>query len=738
MSFVRCIALLLLLCSRLCASMTDPVRVIFLVHGWNGSADTFGMVPGLLATEQPGLWPAGYWEVASIAFQAPRPDATLAEQAQDCGAKMQSALEEIAGKYPGRARELYFVTHSMGGLIVRQLYLDTRQKDDGLARAFRDLKVAVLVAPPNQGSDEVRFAIYQLEKGLSGLTGDLLSERSLKSLANKAIGSMLKGLPLEQAYNMAAGSDFIEALNLAWHKAGACESFPMWILAGAHDVVVDLANANINALQVSPDETGRTRCVACALDPARVRYYPYNHSNTNRRDGILGSIEAVDHPVFADLARILTGRSVAPLPDPVGPSKIFLRFRHPAGDRITDVQVEPFEEALKEAHVYEMSLPGGKVVGFRQNDFVVLAGLPKALTPVSGGTLLTVKVKAERRGILPSLVPYLPKWLKAQQDWGPQNLVKAHSFSYRPVQISLPEGSLTTNCVVSLTLALSETPIDLPEVATVIPGGCPALDGEPADRAARAEASLAGKDTEELARQLRRLGGSQDPALVDLLARYTGDTYPPPIRRAAVAGLGDLRAPAALAPLKLLTTAADFKLKALALDALGRVPSAEAVFRLVDILATPGDGKVERAALAGLSQAPEPLVRAAIDHALAGSPEPGRRSRVSSLALAAGQATPELMGVVAHQALAVTERRAAPDPYGRILDSLVEHASPDDRTWIRRMRKEAGQAKDATWTRKLLARVAARVRSVDLPAPEDEPREARDGEGPGNEEARDQ
>lgn len=728
MKLVHWLFLLLLLPAMLRAADGDPVRVVFLVHGWNGSADSFGVVPKLLSNEQPGLWPAGYWEPVSIVFKAPRPDATLIEQAAACGVRIKTELAGIEKRFPGRPREIYFITHSMGGLIVRQLYLDHREKSDAVGTAFRELKVAVLVAPPNQGSDEVRFAIYQLEKGLSGLTGDFLSDRSLKSLTNKAISSMLKGLPLEQAYNMAAGSDFIEALNLGWHKAGACESFPLWILAGAHDVVVDLANANINALQVSPDETGRTRCVHCAVDPSRVRYYPYNHSNTNRRDGILGSIEAPDHPVFADLARILTGKPVAPLPSPVGPSKLFLRFRHPAGDRITDVLVEPFENALQEAHIYEMSLPDGKVVGFRQKDFVVLAGLPRSLMPVSGGTLLTVKVKAERRGILPSFVPYMPKFLKSQQDWGPQNLVKARSFSYRPVQISLPEGVLTTNCVVSLTLPLSELPIDLPEAATVITGGCPALDGEPSDRAARAEKSLANRDTEELARQLRRLGGTQDPALVDLLTRYTADTFPPPIRRAAVAALGDLRAPLALAPIQALTGDADLKLRALALDALGRVPSEAAVSALVELLATTGDGKIERAAVAGLSQAPEPLVRAAIDRALEGDQEAGRRSRVSSLALACGQATPELMGVVAIQALAVTEGRQAPDPYGRILDVLVEHASPDDRTWIRRMRKEAGQAKDATWTKKLLALVAARVRPAGVPGVPDEPAEA--GEEP--------
>ena len=153
---------------------------------------------------------------------------------------------------------------------------------------------------------------------------------------------------------------------------------------------------------------------------------------------------------------------------------------------------------------------------------------------------------------------------------------------------------------------------------------------------------------------------------------------------------------------------------------------------LVEVLATPADGKVERAALAGLSQMPEPLVREALDRALADEPTPARRSRVSSLALACGQATPELIAVVAGQALAAGDARVAPDPYGRILDSLVEHASPDDRTWIRRMRREAGQRGDATWSRKVLAKIASRNRTSGAPAvdegepepepaPEDEP-----------------
>ncbi|MBI4861691.1 MAG: alpha/beta fold hydrolase [Candidatus Riflebacteria bacterium] len=687
-------------------SAAEPVRLLYLIHGWNGSLESFGAVTKLLSEAQPGLWPDGFWTVIPIEYRPVHRDATLPEQAAACGTQIEDEARKVAARFPDRPREVYFVTHSMGGLILRHLYLAHRNEKDGLGALFADVKRAVLVAPPNQGSDEVRFAFLELEQSLSDLTGALLSDRSLKSLTNTTVKSLMGGIPLEQAQDMAAGSDYLEELNDRWGDAGACERFPAWILAGAHDMVVDLANANLNLTQVMLGDDGRTRCQRCVMDQGRIRYYPYNHSNTNRRDGILGSVDGPAHPVFADLAQILLGKTPPPAPPSVGPSKIFLRLRHPATDRIKDVTVDPFEGAVRSARQYVMSLPEGKVVGFRQRDLVVLAGPPQALMPVSGPMVLILKVKADRKSILPTFLPYVPRILKFEKDYGPSDLIRGREVAYRPIQLSLPPGLVTTNSVLSLTVQLVESPADIPEAALFVPGGCLQPGGAAATRVQSAEKALEGKDNLDLARQLRKLGATQDEALVGLLAKYTAERYPVPLRRAAVAALGDLHTGEALVPIRVASRSTDPTLRAVALDAMGRVPSGDGIAELVDLLDGSATQKDERAALAAIEQAPEPLLVDALSKALPADAPAKRRSRLTALALACSRATPRLMGFVARQALVVTTGRAAPDPYGRILDVLVEHSTPDDRAWVRRMRRAAGQGKDATWSVRLLKQLA--------------------------------
>jgi pimeloyl-ACP methyl ester carboxylesterase len=698
----------LILASLLAAGAlaAEPLRVVFLVHGWNGSVESFGGLPPLLTGACPGAWPAGHFQVVPIAFRSPHRDATLPEQAALCGDQILTAYQDLITQFPGRPLESYFISHSMGGLIVRQLFLDHRNDTNGMGDIFRHMKVAILVAPPSQGSDEVRFAVHQVEKSIVGITGDLLSERSLKSITNKAVGHLMTGMPLEQAHNMESGSDYIERLNVLWHQTGACDHFPMWILAGAHDVVVDLANANMNTTRVGPGPDGRTVCNRCVLDQTHVRYYPFNHSNTNRRDGILGSIQNTAHPVFKDLVQILLGRSPAAGETPVGPSKLFIRLRHPACDRITGVVIDPFETALLEKESYESALADGKVSGFRQQDFVLLAGLPELLHPVSGNMVLIIKAKGERRGILPALMPYMPQIFKFERDYGPRDLVRGHSVAYRPLQVSLPPALLTTNSVLSLTLQLSESPADVPEAVTFLPGACTDTSGDPGGRRARAKESLAGKDSLDMARALRKLGATQDPAMVDLLAGFTQATFPPPLRRAAVAALGDLRARESLPALQEALQSTDAVEQALAVDALGRCPEVPAAVQLIEFLGKPANRAQERAALAGLGQVPEPILREALSRAFAAHPLAKERRRTVTLALLTGQVTSALMGLVATEAMGAMDGRTASEPYGRVLDLLVESSTPDERTWIRRMRKEAGQARDATWTRALLAKLS--------------------------------
>src|SRR5690349_3957017 len=136
----RLLHVLLLLALLAGPLAAEPTRIVFLVHGWNGSAESFGVVPKMLASAQSGLWPEGHFTVVPIEYRSPRPDATLPEQAAAAGKKI--VEQTLALKVSG-PREVHFVTHSMGALIVRQLWLDHNGKAGVLGDLFRDLKTAV-------------------------------------------------------------------------------------------------------------------------------------------------------------------------------------------------------------------------------------------------------------------------------------------------------------------------------------------------------------------------------------------------------------------------------------------------------------------------------------------------------------------------------------------------------------------------------------------------------------------
>lgn len=683
-------------------------RIVFLMHGWNGNAESFGGLGAQLRSAQPGFWQEGHWTVVPIGFTPPHENATLPEQVEVCAETILDQAARASAQAPGLEREVYFITHSMGGLIIRHLYLLHPPGDTGLGRVMRDLRKVIMVSPPNQGSDEVLYALTQLNQQMSSsFIASILSERMLKSLTNAVLERFLAGVPLEQARNMASGSDYIRNLNLRWHGSGSCETFPAWILGGAHDNVVDLANANLNLCHVSMSAGDGMGCFCCRIPQDRVRFYPFNHSNTNRRDGILGSIDGPNHPVFQDIARILTDQPLPPPGDYKGPSKIFLKLRHPAPDRLAKVLIEPFGDLLESSPQYLTALSEGKVTGMRQGEFVVIAGDVASLFPVPGNTVLTLRVEADRSSILPGALSILPGVDSKVQEYGPPDLIKKDRIKYRPVQIILSREMLSSNSVLSVEVNLSQAP---EESAFFIPFVASSCGPEAMDPAAleQAEREMAGKDSVEMVRFLRKVGSSHDPRFLGTLGRFADSTSPAPLRRSALAAIGDLGVPGALDPLRQAVGDPDPQIWMVALDAMGRVPSHDAVSELVAMLAEPGDRERQRVALFSLMQVSPRKLLPALEAALSEAPSTLRRSRVTALTLASPEGTLELVGFVARQALAGAAGGGVAARYQRVLDMLFAHLTPDDRNHIRQTRKRLGETGELQWSGVLLQELAKR------------------------------
>ncbi|WP_020590745.1 esterase/lipase family protein [Kiloniella laminariae] len=129
-------------------SGTGEKHLVVMVHGITRSGDTFDHM-------RKPFEALGY-EVAAITYPSTR--AFIVEHAQQ--------LARLLGRRPDIER-VSFVTHSMGGLVVR--YLLARAKEWGL-----DLKLGrvVMIAPPNQGSAIAQwmrdYSYYRLIYGKSG------------------------------------------------------------------------------------------------------------------------------------------------------------------------------------------------------------------------------------------------------------------------------------------------------------------------------------------------------------------------------------------------------------------------------------------------------------------------------------------------------------------------------------------------------------------------------------------
>lgn len=148
---------------ELAQSAPDPPpeggTLVVLVHGMGRSREAF-------STMQTHLEQAG-WPVASISYPSTRrPIAGHAEQVAEI-------LTHLQGYH-----KVSFVTHSLGGIVVRRMLAD-----GGGWRADLEVERLVMLAPPNQGAEFAsKLESFAPFRWVFGETGASLTPEALRSM----------------------------------------------------------------------------------------------------------------------------------------------------------------------------------------------------------------------------------------------------------------------------------------------------------------------------------------------------------------------------------------------------------------------------------------------------------------------------------------------------------------------------------------------------------------------------
>ncbi|MFD2204588.1 esterase/lipase family protein [Kiloniella antarctica] len=206
------------------------IHLVLMVHGITRSGDTFTRMKPIFAAQ--GL------EVAAITYPSTR--AYIQDHANQ--------LDQLLNRRPD-VRKVSFVTHSMGGLIVRELLsLENKWK------THTALGRIVMIAPPNQGSIVAEYIkqrmLYQLIYGKSGqeLVPDIAQTLPVPLCE---LGIIAGGKSDGRGYNPLLVGDDDGVVTVAEAKLSGCDDFI--VLPGLHSSMcnqTEVISAALNYIQV--------------------------------------------------------------------------------------------------------------------------------------------------------------------------------------------------------------------------------------------------------------------------------------------------------------------------------------------------------------------------------------------------------------------------------------------------------------------------------------------------------
>ncbi|WP_419902932.1 esterase/lipase family protein [Kiloniella sp.] len=205
------------------------IHLVMMVHGITRSGDSFSKMEPVFVEQ--GM------EVAAITYPSTR--AVIQEHADQ--------LDQILNRRPD-VTKVSFVTHSMGGLIVRQLLA---QKNNWLSHT--KLGRVVMIAPPNQGSMIAEYVkqrtLYQLIYGKSGqeLIPDAVQNLPIPLCE---VGIIAGGRSDGKGYNPLLSGDDDGVVTVEEAKLLGCDEF--LVLPGLHSSLCsqsDVITAALNYIQ---------------------------------------------------------------------------------------------------------------------------------------------------------------------------------------------------------------------------------------------------------------------------------------------------------------------------------------------------------------------------------------------------------------------------------------------------------------------------------------------------------